>query len=227
MKNLLIIENNLTSIQKIINSIPNNIFNIKLSTNYQNSLEVLKKERIHMILLNYDINGDKILDYISKNELYIYKKSIIVIRNQNKENIIYDKYIFKALEDNLESIIEYLNKLTLIKNNVSNKGLKSKIFDELQKLHYNPSHIGTKYLLETIFEIYSKNYISFNLKGDIFHIISKKFDKSVNTIKCNITQATNSMLKRCSKSDIKDYCNFIDYYKPTVKQIIETILDNL
>ena len=56
---------------------------------------------------------------------------------------------------------------------------------------------------------------------------AKKYNKKANTIKCDISQATKIMCMDCSEKVIIEYFNLVDYNKPTVKQVIFTVLNKL
>lgn len=104
----------------------------------------------------------------------------------------------------------------------------NKINNELRFLHYNFCYNGTRYLAEVIYEIYWKeDFFIDNLKNDIYPIIAKRHSKSVNTIHCNIKQATKCMYLDCTEEELKEYFNYRYFVKPKLKEIIFTILNNL
>ena len=75
--------------------------------------------------------------------------------------------------------------------------VKKQIHKELNEINYNYSYKGTKYLEETILEIYKKN-LAFegNLEKEIYPIIANKYKKKIETIYGNIKFATNHMLSQ-------------------------------
>lgn len=231
MTNLLIIENLFSNIKNIINCLSNSMQDVKvykISTSVTESLKILENEseNIDIIILNYGLYGNKFFKYIDDHDFSKFEKSIIIISNNKLIEKNHNKYIYRAIsKNNITNISDIIYKI--INNKDINCNIKNRIIKELNKLHYNQSHIGTKYLLETIYEIYSKKYINFNLKGCIFPKLSKKYNIPVNTIKGDITQATKSMLKKSYKKVIKKYFKYFDYCKPTVKQVIETVLEYL
>ena len=99
----------------------------------------------------------------------------------------------------------------------------------MKKLNFNFSYIGTKYLVECIFEIYlNKNYENFNLNRDFYPIISKRYNISVNNVKCNITQAYMKMLCDCSIKQLENYLKiYVGIQNPKKKEVINAILRNI
>lgn len=99
---------------------------------------------------------------------------------------------------------------------------------ELKKLNYNFSYNGTKYLAESIYQSYHMQDIyNINLNKDVYTIVAKKYNKSVNNIKCNITHATKWMYYDCDEKTLEEYYRFFYRKKPTVKEVIVAILNNL
>lgn len=54
-----------------------------------------------------------------------------------------------------------------------------------------------------------------------------QFNKNANTIKCDISQATKMMIYDCNEDIITSYFNLSRFIKPTVKQIVFTVLNKL
>lgn len=110
----------------------------------------------------------------------------------------------------------------------NNENIKIKINNELKHLHYNFSYNGTRYLAEVIFEVYKqKDSHKDNLQKNIYPIIAKKYNKSINTIHGNIKQATKCMYLDCEESIINKYFNYSYFVKPKLKEIIFTILNKI
>lgn len=66
-----------------------------------------------------------------------------------------------------------------------------------------------------------------NLQRDIYPLISKVYNKTINNIKCNINNATESMYYRCESKILREYFKFHDDTKPTAKTVIYTILNKI
>lgn len=234
MKNLILLTKNFYLVQKIINSISNVFPDVKLYKIIHTKSDILQTltydyKNIDLIILDCKLDANFILNFIDNLNCYKYCKSIILITNKTIILDKYNHYIYTYLNSITGDIlIDTISKYFLdTKNTNSEKIVKDRITRELKKLKFNVNHVGSKYLVEVIYEIYKNKYIQFNLKGNIFPVISDKYKTSANTIKGNITQASNYMIKHCNKKFIKEYFGYLSYYKPTVKQIIETILDKI
>ncbi len=237
MYNLMIIEKNPYQLDKIINNICKNFQDIRICYIFfddKNISEILRKDKIDIILLDcqfQEINNIEFIEYIEKNNLYQYKKSIIIKLDKLYKLTKYteSKYVFSytneiaTVQRNIKSLIAY-------KNNVINlEDIKCKIKNELIKLNYNYNYSGTKYLEEVILEIYKNKYeFDGNLSKNIYPIIAKRYNKKVDTIYCNIKQATNFMI---CESDSKKLMNYLGYYdnymKPKVQEVIFSILNRI
>ena len=73
-----------------------------------------------------------------------------------------------------------------------------------------------------------KNYEHYeNLNNEIYPILAQKYNKTVNTIKCNIIKATDSMYYDCDETLLKNYFHFYTDYKPRPKLVIYTVLNKI
>lgn len=237
MFRLLIVGENLFDTDSIVNDIIKkksnmNLFNIIFS-NYTDAMQLIKNNIPDIILIilenYYNINNIDIIKYMEINKLSKYKKSTIVyIKNGD----------IPANEFENQYILAYINSITEFNELILNKSKKDeqekqhilkKIKLEMEKLNFNFSYVGTKYLLECIFEIYSnKNYEQFNLNRDFYPIISQKYNKSINNIKCNITQAYIKMVCDSSIENLENYLKmYIGTQIPKKKDVISAILRNI
>lgn len=106
-----------------------------------------------------------------------------------------------------------------------NLDTKERIKNELKKLKYNFSYKGTQYLIETIYILSNiKDNSSYCLEKDIYPVVAKMYDKSVNNIKCNITNATDRMYYDCDEKELMIYLNQYQYSKPGTRKIISAVL---
>lgn len=103
--------------------------------------------------------------------------------------------------------------------------VKSKIIKELKKLNYNFSYKGTEYLVYSIIVAYNLKKDSYDLQYEIYPIVAKKYDESINNIKCNITNATDKMYYDCEEKILFEYINCNS--KPGPKKIIHTVLQKI
>lgn len=195
MQNLMICDDNVNYIKDIINSISsNNISNLKLynlSTQIDNSVyEIITRKEVDIIVINIEKFGLEIVKHIYENNIEIYKKSIILLYNnlelvKDIYNPKYNKYIYKCIKlSSFEKLIYLLHSITDDKEDCTDDCIiNNKIERELRKLNFNFSLKGTRYLIESINIIYKNDLYNFNLTKDVFSVLSKKYCKSINTIK--------------------------------------------
>ncbi len=235
MFKLLVVEDNIKQSKQIINYISQNDDDTKLyciAYNYQEAIDIIKNKDIDIILLDLnlpDTSGIEIIKYIEKNKINKYYNSIFVVSGRYDLITVVQKspYVFSYITKpySLNNILENLKSIIKLKKS---KDILQKINNELKKLHYNFSYNGTRYLAETIYEIYKRdNENSDNLKKYIYPIIADKHKKTINTICGNIKQATNSMYFDCDEETLKKYFNYSYCTKPKVKEIIFTVLNNI
>ncbi len=119
----------------------------------------------------------------------------------------------------------------MIKEKLENKChtlLSSKIDHELNYLNFNFSHCGTKYLKETIMEVYKiRDDFNGNLEKNIFPILAQKYSKSVNTIYCNIKNEVKNMTISCDETLLNQYFGSYFFIQPKVNDVIFTILNKI
>lgn len=236
MYNLMIIERNPKELDKIVNSICDKFQNIRvchISYDDKKVLNILEKNIIDFILLDCktnEINDLKFVNYIQNKKLEQYKKSIIVKLDKtiNLNDFNENRYIFSYTSD-INTMYRDIRKLVFEqKENHNFKRIKNKIKEQLTYLRYNYSHSETRYIEETILEIYKDRYnFDGNLSKNIYPIIAKMHNKTVDTIYGNIKQATNYMLLECNKDRIMNYLGYGDYVKPKIQDIIFAILNKL
>lgn len=235
MLNMLVVEDNITQCQQLVNFISSSISSLKLYSmtfSGNEALDIIKSKSIDIIMLDLilpDISGIKILEYIEENKLFNYENSIIVVYGEAylHPELFKNQYIKACFQKplNYDLIIQCLENIIKDKNNDTNQlFIINKINKELDKLNYNFSYIGTQYLSECIYEIYINNILSFNLSKDIYPIIAKKHSTNVNNIKCNIFQATLNSYYDCEQNKLEHYFKRYFYEKPKTKDIIYTIL---
>lgn len=177
-------------------------------------------------------DGIKLINYIKKKNIEKYNSSIIIITDDVKilKKINENKFIFNyCLKFNDIEIINNLN--NLVNENqerIPIKLVKNKIKIELEKLYFNFSYLGTKYLYECIYQCYyQKDYYNINLSKDIYPIISKRYNKSINSIKINIFQASYIMYCSNDKISLSKYFGYRIIEKPKTKDIIFIVLQKI
>ena len=157
-----------------------------------------------------------------------YHNSIILLSSKKVYNNI---FVYECIERpiNLNNLLNSILEISKYKKETKYFiNIKNKIIIELKKLNYNLSHIGTKYLIEVIFEIYiKKDYLGDNLKNNIYSILAKRYNKSNNTIYGDIKQATISMYANCKEEIIEKYFDFEKCRKPKVSEVIFKVLNKI
>ena len=235
MLNLLIIDKDINNSKRLLNYISKNSSEIKvhsIANNLYEGIKILNTGLIDITIINVDNDINSIifnLHNIKNIHFEKYRKSIIVfskyINNKLSNPYIY-KYIYPTEDISIifSKIIEIANnKITQINNSI----LSSKINKELEYIGYNLSYNGTKYLSECIALIYYNYDNCENLTKSVYPIIAKKYHKTINNVKCNITSATNAMFYDCDENRLKEYFNFYTICKPKTKLVIYTILNKL
>lgn len=229
---ILIINKDIEEVKKILNLLSFKNSEIKIVGIAQNELEffnLVNNVSFDIILIdltNKTLIYSRIINYLS-----LYTTIFLIDKQQylNKKykNIITNfKYIIKS-----DSNEQNINSINSIISDISNTNLKIyyKIEEELLTLGYDFKHHGTQYLIDTILYIYqSQNHTLYNLDKEIYPIISKKYNKTSNTLKCNIRNATELMYYNNNEEKIRKYfINILNFKKPTPKIVISTILKKL
>lgn len=114
-----------------------------------------------------------------------------------------------------------------MKQKSSEKIIKEKISKELLKISYNPSHLGTHYLIETIYLIYQNTFLITNLEKNIYTILSQKYNTNSKTIKVDIFEAINQSYYNCDEKTLNNYLHRKLTQKPFTKDIIQAVLENI
>lgn len=239
MQNLIIMNNDISYIQNILETTSNLITNLKLYTFFTqrttNLLNILKNKDTDIIILTLNTDGIDILNYLIENNITFYQKSIILlydnincVKKMLNEN--YQKYIFKCINksSNLKSLLKTLRYLVYIKETNFEKAiLENKIERNLLKIGFSKNNIGTKYIIEIIEYLCENKIEKFKLK-DCYLILSNRYCKSTNTIKCDIQLAKDIMCQNGNKEIIVNYFNYLELEKyPTVMEIISATIEKL
>ncbi len=242
MLNILIADDNIYYAKTLMNIINTDInSNIKvthIAVDGKETLEILQNNKIDIVLLDLKMpiyDGTYILEKLSKEQGRKYEKSIIVISGEIEmiyKLKIYDQpYVYCILNKvcSISEIVDKINELVKEKEQIKKiSNVKNKIIKQLQYLNYNLAHKGTQYLIDAILIIYeSGEYDIFNLKEEVYPIVAKKYNKTLHNIKCDINKANDYMYKVCKKERVRKYFKFFDDTKPTVKNVIYTILNKV
>ena len=228
MISVLIADNNIFNIKTIINSLSSNKeINIDyIAFNDKETINGITKLHPNLVILNFMLKDSypfEILGYVIKKHLNT-KFIIMNVTNNNyyKKLYYYNNVVIKLFRDSkldniTKSIYEYKN---------NKHAIKKMTIKELQEIGYSVTHKGTIFLAEII-EILSDNeeYEDFNLKRDLYPIIAKNHKTTVNSVKINIFNATESMYYNCEKTRFYNYFNYEE--KPKIKDIIYRVAVNV
>lgn len=233
MFSILIADDDINFIKLLLNDILSTKDNLrvsKIATNGQEALDLMNSEQFDIILLDLKMpfyTGLQVIEMLSEEKKKRYNRSIILITGEPEyveqlvSNPLIAYIVFKGPCQH-QKILETIDSLI---DDKSNSIICKKITNELHCLGYNLNHVGTKYLIDTIFEIYiNHKYFNGNLKKEIYPVIAFHYNKSVHNIKCNITRATESMVNYCDKEKLVKYFGGV---KPKTKLVIDTIINKL
>lgn len=238
MINILIAENDINYAKEIINLINSNFENARIfniSTSGYETLELLKDStNIDIILLESCMPDLNIVEIISKLSSYPkidkYINSIIILANDNfkslKTKMIYCSF-FK--NSNYKLLVESLNKIIIEKGlNHITCDVRNRITNELTSLKYSLSHIGTKYLIDTIEIIYfNGDNLTMNLSKNVYSILAKHYNRTCSSIKVSIIRATEAMYYNCPENKLMEYFKLDKINKPNIKTVIQTVISNV
>lgn len=226
MIDILIFGKDFVKCKETINEITQLNFNLKISkiaNSEKELIKILKYNEIDIIILIIcNLEELKILKQLEK-----YDKIIISYKQDVTEYL--NKFRYKNVLENIKGNKKLQDLLSdlMMNNNKNEKIIKEKINKELRYLHFNFSHKGTSFLRDCIYYIYVKNSRKFNLSNEIYVIISKKYNLSVNTIKCDIFQACSNAYYECEEKKLIDYLNVPCIEKPTTRDFIKSILEKI
>lgn len=234
MLNLLIIDKNVNHSMKLLNEFSKNneikVYNV--TNTLLDGIKLLNTGIIDITIINLDCTINEITNsfkLISKSYVEKYKKSMIVLSNDASQLGSSD-FVHSFLKDTEDISKIYIKTCEIVENKfykINEFDLLAKINKELEYIGYNMSYTGTKYLSECIALIYSNHDYSENLNKNIYPVIAKKYNKTVNNVKCSITCATTSMFYDCDETRLKNYFNFYTIIKPKPKVVIYTILNKI
>lgn len=203
----LIVDDNLTFAKNLLNSSISKLKNIQLiycAATYQESMNIILKNQIDLILLDLNLpdgTGNSIIENINlmndikKPKIIVISSDISLINKlKNKTNIfriINKTEGLKIIYEKLEKIVQDIQ----FENNYNE--IEQITLNELINFGYNIKYRGTTYILEAIMYIYSCNDWDLinNLEKNVYKYIGFKHQKNINNIKTNIIKATNQREK--------------------------------
>lgn len=232
MINLLIADNNKEFCLKLFKIIKDDFsqVNIYIANDTEEVMCMIKRNKPKLIFWNLkmpDCDCQKIIESIKINNYY--PTYILTLQNfssllpllKNSKALYYINKELNFLETK-EKIISIINLcLQDEKETLIVKEKKEYILNELKKLGFNFTNIGTKYLLDSILEIIKDKNKLKNLEKNVYNKIAKENNISVENVKWNIKSSINSMWKYGDENYILQYLKLNNGYKPTAKIIIE------
>lgn len=237
MLNLLVINSDPNICKRIVNNVMiycRNIRTCGISYTVKEAAEIIKKHKIDVVIIDYDMHNGvarNFLDYIDENNTDNKMSVILLVSENEKEELINNKCIYKIIHKSAElaPIIYALREINSNNNTIKQSLLREKIYKELEKMQYNFSYVGTQYMAEAIYEIYSKNYIytGGNLSKNVYPVLAKNHNTTINNIKCNITSATRLMAQRCPKDVMENFLFCENGETPKAKEIMYKIINRL
>ena len=211
MVNALVITNNIHFIKKLFDDINIHYLDIRITGVATSKLETLKSLKtldFDIIFLDAAMKGDYNNDFIMT-----YKDIIVPLTYNQSFNLVTKKQL-----DRIISLIDIND----------NERRKSKVIRELEYIGYNFKYKGTHYLLESVLQMYSRKHSMVdNLQTTIYPIIAEKYNKTIYNIKSSISKATDCMYCECDSRKLANYFKFSYDIKPTVKQVIFTIINKI
>lgn len=231
--NIILIENNKTRLKIIINKISQSINDAKIFSIFFDASEAISlcnKNNIDVIIFDgscQNVSSITLLNIVEKFNnskpliIFILDYKNIPTNLDKKQNI---KIIIKKTNDN--QIVKEI--ITEISNENENLIIE-KIKNELKKLKFNFSHIGTNYLIKSIYEIYKlEDNTNVNLSKNIFPIVGDNFNKNPNTIHSGIKRSISNMYYDCEESIINEYFNCYCFdERSKLKEIIFKIISKI
>ena len=236
MCSILIADDELIIVKQLFNDIIERNQNIKLIGITNNGKEVLnwmennKPDILLLDLMMPKMNGIEVLDkLIEQKDKYLTKTKIIIISSyleQLYDSDKYRNYIYATLPKpyNIDKLMELIN---AVDSEIRDNDIDICIQKELEKFNFNRDTEAYKYLKETIHEIIYKNNDKFKLEGEIYNKVAIMNKKSTIQIKWTIEKMMDIMYINTRYDIIKEYFNFKEYKKPTTKNFIKNVVENI
>ena len=236
MINIILIGRDIKYFRKLINSINIENPNIKICGIADTINEImLLISKLHIDIMLVDTDSFEAKYFILNNKNYKDKVCLIIndkgnktMFNNNENYIIKNQNVNKVIEQINTMLIDKLIKENLKQDGQEEKNVRNKIKKELNSIGYNYELLGTTYIEETIYILYTlKDYYGDNFERDIYPIVAKKYGKTVHNIKCNIRNATDIMYLENEIEVLKEYFEKDNLNNYKSKKIIKTVLEKI
>ena len=188
---------------------------------------MINKKHFDFFICNTSEYFEKLADYMN---LINNKTNIILIR----DTLVADEYKITAFHNNCCKIInlsELESVITLIKNyennSMNNNIIYNEVLKELLYIGFDFKYKGSNYLLQSIVYILDNRNLQLlnNLGKDLYPIIAKLNDTTINNVKTNIIKATNWCYEYNRNENYTKY--FLSNTKHTPKTIISIVSNKL
>lgn len=236
MINIILIGKDIKFFRKLINSINIENPNIKICGIADTINEMmLLISKLHIDIMLVDTDSFETKYFILNNKNYKDKVCFIisdrankVMFNNNENCIIKNQNINKVIEQINTMLTNKLIKENIKQNEQEENILRKKIKKELNSIGYNYELLGTTYIEETIYILYTLKYYSGdNFEKDIYPIVAKKYGKNVHNVKCNIRNATDIMYLENKIEKLKEYFQKENLNNFKSKKIIKKVLEKI
>lgn len=214
MYNLLICSRNLSFIKSFFDIIPNNNYYFRIlniAVNYNEIKKYIRCGFIDGIIIddyNCNIFLNRVLEIIGNENIYPFPQIIYYtksINNTMNGNDLFDIIHIKP-QENEQLNFATLKSLLKSKNIEQDEIMEKKVCNELLKYGFKLSHKGTNYIIKTIIMLKKTNNEEFyyNLEKNVYSIISKENNTSVENVKSNILKSISYAYKNKKKPKPKD-----------------------
>ena len=104
--------------------------------------------------------------------------------------------------------------------------IKERIARIINRMGFNFSHVGTKYLIDTIEILYNANDLVMlrSIEKNVYSMLAEKYSVNASTIKSDIIKATNFMNEQNLMRKRRQEIFYDPYEKTTPKSVINTVL---
>ena len=205
MINGIIISNNFNMIKSILNNVDFEI-SYKIATDEHDFKNFTNNKKADIIFIDSKSGLNPMSKVFDK-----YQSNIILVNDE--------KELTNGLID---------SKIHEITRTSNDNDKRDKIMTELQDLGYSTRHQGTYYLVDIISEVIkSPNFVDNNLQNILYPLVAKKYGKSAYNIKSSVHKATECMYYECDVNKLQKYFRFCEDTKPTVKEVIFAVSNNV
>ena len=158
----------------------------------------------------------------------LFKNTDIFFITKNKYNINFINNIYFILpEKRTEKYFKNIIQKWLLQK--INKNIRLMIRSELHILNFNFSYKGTSYIIDILEYLYSNNIFedNINFQKVIYPYLSKKYNRSISSIKSSILNSIEDMYYGCDVNTFKEYFCVYEDYRIKTKELIFFILNKI